>query len=84
MNDHDKDNLNFLLTASPEVLKDWYESVDEDDHAYAQELMAAYAEELNELQKAKQIENTLDGFEDQLAKMNSFPLVESLMSKLIH
>ena len=45
-NDWDRDNLNFLLNASPEVMQDWEEQADEDDRAYAQELLDAYAEEL--------------------------------------
>ena len=45
-NDWDRDNLNFLLKASPEVLADWNEQADEEDLEYAQELMDAYAEEL--------------------------------------
>jgi hypothetical protein len=81
MNQHDKENLHFLLSASPEVLKDWYESVEEDDHLYASELLAAYKLELAEIQAQKELE---DGFEEQIAAMNSFPLVESLLSKMIH
>ncbi len=41
MNEHDFQNLRFLLLASPDVLADWYESVDEDDHDYAIELLEA-------------------------------------------
>lgn len=84
MNEHDRDNLNFLLSASPEVLKDWYDSVDEDDHVYAQELLNAYSQELDKLKETRKIESTIDSFEEQLAKMDSFPVVEALMSKIIH
>jgi hypothetical protein len=45
-NDWDRDNLNFLLNASVDVMADWDEQADEDDRAYAQELLDAYAEEL--------------------------------------
>jgi hypothetical protein len=45
-NDWDRDNLNFLLNASPQVIQDWDEQADEDDRIYAQELLDAYAEEL--------------------------------------
>jgi len=45
-NDWDRDNLNFLLNATPEVLAEWDAQVDEDDKLYAQELLDAYAEEL--------------------------------------
>lgn len=39
MNEHDRNNLNFLLNVSEDVLKDWYFSVDEDDIQYAIELL---------------------------------------------
>jgi hypothetical protein len=41
MNEHDFQNLRFLLLATPEVLRDWYEKMDEDDHEYAIELLQA-------------------------------------------
>ena len=41
MNDHDRANLEFLLNASPNVIKDWYGKVDEDDICYAFELLEA-------------------------------------------
>lgn len=40
MNDHDKANLEFILSADKATLKAWFESLSEDDHAYAQELLA--------------------------------------------
>ena len=46
MNQHDKDNLQFLLTATPDVLKDWYDSVDRDDHEYAIELIRMHTAEI--------------------------------------
>lgn len=46
MNDYDRENLQFLLNADEETLKDWYGKVDVDDHEYASELLALYSEEL--------------------------------------
>ena len=46
MNQHDRDNLDFLLTASPEVIEDWFEQMSDDDIEYAFELLEAYAQEL--------------------------------------
>jgi len=46
MNEYDKENLQFLLNADEETLSDWYDKVDVDDHEYASELLAQYAEEL--------------------------------------
>ena len=47
MNQHDRDNLNFLMTASDEVLREWYSSASEDDLLYAQELLSEYEMELD-------------------------------------
>lgn len=41
MNEHDFQNLRFILLASPDVLADWYETIDEDDREYAMELLQA-------------------------------------------
>lgn len=39
MTQYDLDNLRFLLTVSKETLKDWFNTVDEDDILYATELL---------------------------------------------
>ena len=78
MNQHDKDNLNFLLSASPEVLLDWYNSVEEDDHIYASELLAAYQEEVNDLEEKNIYEFEI---EEELVRMSGFPEVDAIMNK---
>jgi hypothetical protein len=52
MNQRDKDNLDFLLNASPEVIQDWYNTVEDDDILYAFELLEMAKEELIEQQIA--------------------------------
>jgi hypothetical protein len=52
MDKHDKDNLNFLLNATPEVIQDWYEKMEDDDIQYAFELLELAKEELIEQQIA--------------------------------
>ena len=66
MNNRDRSNLEFLLHASPAVLKDWETKVPEDDLEYAQELLNAYALELRE----KSAELLIEA---QLAKMSEYP-----------
>jgi hypothetical protein len=56
MNKRDEDNLNFLLYASEEVLRDWHNRADADDLSYAQELLAIKASELKEQSVAVRIE----------------------------
>jgi hypothetical protein len=45
-NEWDRDNLNFLLNTKGDDFKAWFAQADEDDKAYAQELMDAYSREL--------------------------------------
>ena len=66
MNQHDRDNLNFLLTASAKTLKDWQNQADEDDLIYAQEILAAYSEEL----KAKSLEILVEATLENLKEYN--------------
>lgn len=39
MNDHDKDNLEFLMSISKDTLLDWFDQASDDDVAYALELV---------------------------------------------
>ena len=45
-NQWDRDNLEFLLNTKGDEFKAWFAQSDEDDKAYAQELMDAYSREL--------------------------------------
>ena len=53
-NEWDRDNLNFLLNVKGDDFAAWYAQSDEDDKAYAQELMDAYSRELK--LKAQELE----------------------------
>lgn len=46
MNEYDRQNLEFLLNVDEQTLCDWYDAMEPDDHEYASELLAQYAEEL--------------------------------------
>ncbi len=46
MDRYDRMNLNFLISASAEELRLWYQSAGPDDHMYASKLLATYSEEL--------------------------------------
>jgi hypothetical protein len=58
-NDWDRDNLNFLLNTKGDDFHAWYAQSDEDDKAYAQELMDAYSRELKLRAEALEIEAKL-------------------------
>ena len=59
-NEWDRDNLNFLLNTKGDDFAAWYAQSDEDDKAYAQELMDAYSRELKLRAEALEIEARLD------------------------
>jgi Mg/Co/Ni transporter MgtE len=76
MNDWDKDNLNFLMTISPELLKDFLQVMDADDVAYAMELLrTAKAEILVESMEYEESYNQHDEeFLEASAVLNKFTL----------
>jgi hypothetical protein len=59
-NDWDRDNLEFLLNTKGDDFKAWFAQADEDDKAYAQELMDAYSLELKLRAEELEIESLLD------------------------
>jgi hypothetical protein len=75
MNDHDRNNLNFLLNIDGETFEDWYAQTDEDDRVYAQELLALAAEELRDQAVALRIEA-------ELSVMNSFEQAQAVIGKI--
>lgn len=56
MNDHDRDNLNFLLSIDGKALEEWQSVVSQDDLDYAMELLAMYSQELKDRSDALLIE----------------------------
>jgi hypothetical protein len=61
MNDHDRGNLRFLLSADESAMQEWYNQVDQDDIEYALELLQLANAELTvkEMELAEAAE-TLD------------------------
>ena len=60
MNQHDRDNLNFLMSAGPKVLKDWYTKMTADDIEYALELLNIASCEVDERALALRIDCELE------------------------
>ena len=58
-NQWDRDNLEFLLNTQGDEFKAWHAQADEDDLAYAQELMDAYSRELRLRSEELRIEGEL-------------------------
>lgn len=59
MNQRDKENLKFLLSSSPEQLREWYNQVSDEDLIYASDLMDRYAVYLEWEIKSQLIEREL-------------------------
>ena len=59
-NEWDRSNLEFLLNTKGDDFKAWFAQSDEDDKAYAQELMDAYSRELQLWAQDLEIEAQLD------------------------
>lgn len=83
MNEHDRLNLAFLLGASEEVLRDWYNTVSDDDRLYASELLNAYSQELR--QQAQALRTTCeielqDTLESSLSD-HHYPQAAALLAK---
>jgi hypothetical protein len=68
-NDWDRDNLNFLLNTKGDDFAAWHAQADEDDLAYAQELMDAYSLELKIRSEELRIEGELALSNNQEANM---------------
>jgi len=58
MNAYDRANLEFLMTASEQVLAEWYAQASEDDLVYAAELLDRHQTELD----TEAIEQTSENF----------------------
>ena len=73
-NDWDRDNLEFLLNTKGDEFKAWFEQSDEDDKAYAQELMDAYSRELQLRTQELEIEGqlALRGYNEAKAVLDKF------------
>jgi len=59
LTEYDRNNIKFLLTASPEVLDDWYNTVPLDDMDYALEILKLFTSEL-EVKALDRLEEYID------------------------
>jgi hypothetical protein len=75
-NEWDRDNLNFLLNTKGDDFHTWYAQSDEDDKAYAQELMDAYSRELKLRAEELEIEAKLDNTHEANMVIKRFQLTK--------
>ena len=69
MNDHDRDNLLFLLRTSDAGLADWYKQASADDLEYARQLLA-----LAHIELIDQAVDVLPEFSDATVLLQQFTL----------
>ena len=60
MNQHDRDNLMFLLNADKATMQDWFNTMGQDDIDYALEILQAYKSELmvKEMELMDEVDDT--------------------------
>jgi hypothetical protein len=75
-NEWDRDNLEFLLNTRGDDFKVWFAQADEDDKAYAQELMDAYSRELLLRSQELEIEARLDNTQEANQVIQKFRLTK--------
>jgi len=75
-NEWDRDNLEFLLNTKGDDFAAWYAQSDEDDKAYAQELMDAYSRELKLRAELLEIEARLDNTHEANMVIKRFQLTK--------
>jgi len=75
-NEWDRDNLEFLLNTKGDEFKTWFAQADEDDKAYAQELMDAYSLELKLRAEELEIEARLDNTREADQVISQFRLTK--------
>jgi len=75
-NEWDRDNLEFLLNTKGDEFKAWFAQADEDDKAYAQELMDAYSRELKLRAQELEIEARLDNTHEAQRVIQRFQLTK--------
>jgi hypothetical protein len=74
-NEHDRANLEFLMSCDQETLQDWFSRTGTDDLDYAWELLSAYSKELDSAAEELRVEV-------ELAVLDSYPTVEQIIRNI--
>lgn len=73
--EHDRKNLEFLMSCDNETLADWFRHTGTNDLDYAWELLSAYSKELDVLAEELRVEAELE-------QMQSYPTVDQLFRNI--
>jgi len=77
MNAHDRENLEFLLAADSDTIRDWAGKMAADDIAYAQELLLQHAADLRERSREILVEA------EMARQNNSYDLARDCLRKFM-
>ena len=80
MNKHDRDNLNFLLSADTVAIKNWITVISEDELSYAWELLSKYSQELDAQAEELNVEVQLELLDQQFTEANA--VIKSIQENL--
>ena len=72
MNQHDRSNLEFLLKAEPETIRDWAGKMGADDINYAQELLLQHAADLRERSREILVEAEMARLDNSYELANNY------------
>jgi hypothetical protein len=72
MNAHDKSNLDFLLAADSETIRDWAGKMASDDIVYAQELLLQHARDLRERSREILVEAEMARLDNNYELANTY------------
>jgi hypothetical protein len=78
MHPHDKANLKFLMTRTPEQMMNWMARASEDDIAYATQLIEAYR---RELALSEYAEYSVEQVNSETATDKKFPQARKVLEK---
>lgn len=77
MDQHDKDNLDFILSLDKESLKKWFEQASTDDLIYSMEIINQYKEEIAPFIDVLENDNKVD-------ELNNYDMSKDVINSIIH
>jgi len=77
MDQHDKDNLDFILSLDKESLKKWFEQASTDDLIYSMEIINQYKEEIAPFIDVLENDNKVD-------ELDNYDISKDVINSIIH
>jgi hypothetical protein len=77
MDQHDKDNLDFILSLDKESLKKWFEQASTDDLIYSMEIINQYKKEIAPFIDVLENDNKVD-------ELDNYDISKDVINSIIH